>query len=143
MASFARAVGRAHPNPLLTSFYKPATRNAFRPVLRQNAYKNTNRGFSSRPMAVSESSGRLWASLAVLGFGGAGAYYYLSQNEDVSGAGVKKASDGKAKGVFAPKKEDYQKVYNAIAKLLEEKDDYDDGSYGPVILRLAWHCSGT
>jgi cytochrome c peroxidase len=26
---------------------------------------------------------------------------------------------------------------------LEEKDDYDDGSYGPVLLRLAWHASGT
>ena len=85
----------------------------------------------------------MWASLAVLGFGGAGAYYYLSQNEDISGAGVKKASDGKAKGVVTPKKDDYQKVYNAIAKLLEEKDEYDDGSYGPVIVRLAWHCSGT
>ncbi len=44
---------------------------------------------------------------------------------------------------FAPKKEDYQQVYNAIAKRLEEKDDYDDGSYGPVLVRLAWHCSGT
>lgn len=21
--------------------------------------------------------------------------------------------------------------------------DYDDGSYGPVLVRLAWHCSGT
>ena len=45
--------------------------------------------------------------------------------------------------VFKPTKEDYQKVYNAIAELLLEKDDYDDGSYGPVLVRLAWHCSGT
>jgi cytochrome c peroxidase len=37
---------------------------------------------------------------------------------------------------------DYQKVYNAIADLLED-DNYDDGSYGPVFLRLAWHASGT
>lgn len=42
-----------------------------------------------------------------------------------------------------PKPEDYQTVYNYIAKLLEEHDEYDDGSYGPVVLRLAWHCSGT
>ncbi|KAH7257337.1 mitochondrial cytochrome c peroxidase [Fusarium tricinctum] len=46
-------------------------------------------------------------------------------------------------GVFNPTKEDYQKVYNEIAARLEEKDDYDDGSYGPVLLRLAWHASGT
>lgn len=45
--------------------------------------------------------------------------------------------------MFTPSKEDYQKVYNEIARHLEEKDDYDDGSYGPVIVRLAWHCSGT
>jgi len=42
-----------------------------------------------------------------------------------------------------PKQEDYQKVYNEIAARLEEKDDYDDGSYGPVLVRLAWHASGT
>lgn len=56
---------------------------------------------------------------------------------------MKKGSSGESRGVFTPKKEDYQQVYNGIAKLLEEKDDYDDGSYGPVIVRLAWHCSGT
>lgn len=27
--------------------------------------------------------------------------------------------------------------------MLEEKDEYDDGSYGPVLVRLAWHASGT
>ena len=42
-----------------------------------------------------------------------------------------------------PKQEDYQKLYNEIAALLQEKDDYDDGSYGPVLVRLAWHASGT
>jgi cytochrome c peroxidase len=45
--------------------------------------------------------------------------------------------------LFVPRFEDYQKVYDAIAKRLEERDDYDDGSYGPVLLRLAWHASGT
>jgi cytochrome c peroxidase len=45
--------------------------------------------------------------------------------------------------IFTPRFEDYQKVYNMIAKRLEEHDEYEDGSYGPVILRLAWHASGT
>ncbi|KAF8893544.1 heme peroxidase [Infundibulicybe gibba] len=49
----------------------------------------------------------------------------------------------KAGAHFTPSKEDYQKVYNRIAGLIEEAGDYDDGSYGPVILRLAWHSSGT
>lgn len=39
--------------------------------------------------------------------------------------------------------DDYQKVYNAIAKKLQDDDEYDDGSYGPVLVRLAWHASGT
>ena len=24
-----------------------------------------------------------------------------------------------------------------------DTEDYDDGSYGPTLVRLAWHCSGT
>ena len=44
---------------------------------------------------------------------------------------------------FTPTQSDYQKVYDAVAKRLWENDEYDDGSYGPVVLRLAWHASGT
>ncbi|KAJ1922004.1 heme peroxidase [Mycoemilia scoparia] len=40
------------------------------------------------------------------------------------------------------RKVDYNKVYREIAELLED-EDYDDGSYGPVFVRLAWHTSGT
>lgn len=52
-------------------------------------------------------------------------------------------STGQNKGIFKPSKEDYQNVYDEISKLLVEKDEYDDGSYGPVLVRLAWHASGT
>ena len=37
---------------------------------------------------------------------------------------------------------DYDAVRSAIAGLLDA-EGYDDGSYGPVLVRLAWHCSGT
>ena len=72
--------------------------------------------------------------------GGAGAYFYANNG----GVGnLKEGSAGETRGMFTPTKDDYQKVYNLIALRLEEKDDYDDGSYGPVLVRLAWHCSGT
>ncbi|KAJ1892697.1 heme peroxidase [Kickxella alabastrina] len=40
------------------------------------------------------------------------------------------------------KKVDYNAVYKDIADLLED-ENYDDGSYGPILVRLAWHSSGT
>jgi cytochrome c peroxidase len=70
--------------------------------------------------------------------GGAGYYFYTQGN-----GSLLSGSANETKGVFTPKFEDYQKVYNEIAQLLEEKDEYDDGSYGPVLVRLAWHASGT
>ncbi|MCJ1368738.1 L-ascorbate peroxidase 3 [Acarospora aff. strigata] len=42
----------------------------------------------------------------------------------------------------APFKPDYAAVREDIASLLDA-EDYDDGSYGPILVRLAWHSSGT
>lgn len=39
-------------------------------------------------------------------------------------------------------KVDYDKVKESVKKILDE-DGYDDGSIGPVLVRLAWHASGT
>ena len=82
--------------------------------------------------------------------GGASLYYAyttgaLDAPEKVKEAkeAVRNSSVGKAAGTFTPKQEDYQEVYDAVAHRLVENDQYDDGSYGPVILRLGWHASGT
>ena len=80
-----------------------------------------------------------WAAGA-LAAAGAGGYFYYNNGGFTN---LKEGSAKETRGVFTPSKDDYQKVYNAVAKLLEEKDNYDDGSYGPVLVRLAWHCSGT
>ncbi|KAJ6498927.1 heme peroxidase [Mycena sanguinolenta] len=71
-----------------------------------------------------------------------GGYFYFSSGDVDTAAKSAKASV-KAAAKFTPTQEDYQKVYNKIAEILDEAGDYDDGSYGPVILRLAWHASGT
>ncbi|CAJ0546310.1 Ff.00g097830.m01.CDS01 [Fusarium sp. VM40] len=105
-----------------------ATRNSFAIAPRQIARQQGRRYYSSEP-AQKSSSTWVWLTGAAVA-GGAGYYFYAN------GASV-------TPKVFNPTKEDYQKVYNEIAARLEEKDDYDDGSYGPVLLRLAWHASGT
>src|SRR5690348_14892497 len=46
------------------------------------------------------------------------------------------------KKLATPSKVDYNEVRKSIAALLDD-NDYDDGSYGPVFVRLGWHASGT
>ncbi|KAF7315776.1 Peroxidase [Mycena indigotica] len=94
------------------------------------------RKYSTSPPETesSKSSSGLIAGVAAAVLLGGGAYYLLSGDGESAAA---------AKANFVPTQEDYQKVYNAVASLLDEAGDYDDGSFGPVILRLAWHASGT
>ena len=41
-----------------------------------------------------------------------------------------------------PSKVDYTQVRKSVADLLDD-NNYDDGSYGPLFVRLGWHASGT
>ncbi|ORZ23649.1 heme peroxidase [Absidia repens] len=65
---------------------------------------------------------------------GARGYYFNSASKYSVGSSASQKSEKKPI--------DYVQVYKDIADILED-DDYDDGSYGPVLLRLAWHASGT
>lgn len=116
-------------------FVRAAMRSSTRPIMaqttRQTFRSHGRRFYSSEPAKSGSSSALLW--VALLGAGASGGYYFYSQG----------GLPGGVSKPFAPTQKDYQAVYNEIAKLLEEKDDYDDGSYAPVLLRLAWHCSGT
>jgi cytochrome c peroxidase len=103
---------------------------------RQAFRQQSRRGYASRP--TKSSSSGLLIGIGALALGGAGYYAYTKSNGSLLAG-----SAGETKGIFTPKFEDYQKVYNEVAARLEEKDDYDDGSYGPVLVRLAWHASGT
>lgn len=129
--SFARAALKSTPS---TSAFKASARNTAFALPRQTFRQQFRRGYASEP--TKSSSSGLYIGIGALALGGAGYYFYGQGN------GFAPSSAG-TKGIFTPKFEDYQKVYNEVASRLEEKDDYDDGSYGPVLVRLAWHASGT
>lgn len=103
------------------------------------------RGYSSSSTNSSSSSrATLYSFVGVTAFAVGGGYYLTNTDNGKemlsSFMGSSKTKEPKE---FKPKQEDYQAVYNEVAKLLEEHDEYDDGSYGPVLVRLAWHASGT
>lgn len=131
--TFARAAVKSSPS---TYAFKTCTRNTAFTLPRQTFHQQSRRGYASEPARKSSSS--LFIGIGALAVAGTG-YYFYTQGK----GSLLSSSASETKGVFSPKFEDYQKVYNEIAARLEEKDDYDDGSYGPVLLRLAWHASGT
>ncbi|KAF2005011.1 class II peroxidase [Amniculicola lignicola CBS 123094] len=138
MASASRAFSRAlrtSASPLRTTARATRVAAVSHPLRQQ-----WRRGYASGEKPGEEYEGNptgmlVGAGALLLGAAGYGLYTYQPELFGKAAA--------KATGPFTPKYEDYQKVYDAIAKALEEKDDYDDGSYGPVLLRLAWHASGT
>lgn len=148
-ATAARTLTRAIPRS--TASVTPSLRLAARPS-RNNAAKrffqnSSRRHYSSENPTPeppkSSNTGVIVGATAVAALLAGGFYFYNSSHGKIPEVHIKKGSAGETAGLFKPTNEDYQKVYDAIAKLLWEKDDYDDGSYGPVLLRLAWHASGT
>ena len=131
--SFARAAIKSTPS---TSAFRTSARKTAFNIPRQTLRQQSRRGYASGP-TKSTSSG-LYIGIGTLALGGAGYYFYTQGNGSLFAG-----SAGETTGLLTPKFEDYQKVYNEVAARLEEKDDYDDGSYGPVLVRLAWHASGT
>lgn len=144
MAAARTATRLSRAGPLSNPLRRPAVQcQALRAL--------TRRTYASNGAPKSSSNTTLFVSLGAVALGGGGLYYAYSNGLLDGSAGkakeakeaVKQSSVGKAAGTFTPKQADYQEVYDEVAKRLVEHDDYDDGSYGPVILRLGWHASGT
>jgi hypothetical protein len=132
--SFTRSLRTVAP-----SFRSTSTRSA-RFVAPQQAFRQQyRRGYSTNQEGSEKYEGNpkgmVWGAVGLITI--AAGYGLYIRNPEWFG------QEAKAKGPFTPKFEDYQKVYDAIARKLEKEDDYDDGSYGPVLVRLAWHASGT
>lgn len=134
----------------------------FAPVVRQVASRRVavaarnpviKRRFASGPEVPPPSPPRKASSPYFLGgvvLAAAGAAY-LFFGTDGSARDTAKELGSEARGIAAAaegklglrhSQQDYQKVYDRIAESLE-KEGYDDGSLAPVLIRLAWHASGT
>lgn len=103
--------------------------------------------------------GKLLTSLALAGSATALAYAYSNNNNNnnnnsnggnfinkaLFGFGATSACTSNVREASSNTKDFkyYQSVYNEIAKKLIDEDDFDDGSYGPILVRLAWHNSGS
>ncbi|OWZ61950.1 cytochrome c peroxidase, mitochondrial [Cryptococcus neoformans] len=95
----------------------------------------------------SSNTGYIFAGLGVAAVGAAYYFYGTGRTEHDStnkaDTVVREAvATVEAKTGLRRGKDEYQKVYNRIAETLD-KEGYDDGSLAPVLLRLAWHASGT
>ena len=141
MATATRAFTRLSTRSLPSSTVKPtALHRATRPSTTRHTFQsNTRRTYASAPEPQKSRAG-LYAVLGIgLAAAGGGVYVYTNPDSPLAST----FASATPKKPLAPTQKDYQAVYDAIAHELVEKDDYDDGSYGPVLLRLAWHCSGT
>lgn len=145
MASSSKTFLRALRSTPTTSALRTTTT---RRVAAQGPKLHPRRGYSSQASKAGSNAVAYGGAAAAL-FAGAGFYAFNSRTQKLESAlnDTAKAAvaEGQktAAGLITPAKEDYQKVYDAIAKRLVDEDDYDDGSYGPVLLRLGWHASGT
>ncbi|CZT24628.1 probable Cytochrome c peroxidase, mitochondrial [Ramularia collo-cygni] len=128
MASASKTLSRALRSASAAQTFKTT---ASRRVAIQRLQRSAHRGYSSEAPKPSNggSNTYIWGGLAAGIAIGTGAYFALG--------------DSQPPKPFSPQASDYQAVYDAVAKKIIDESDYDDGSYGPVLLRLGWHASGT
>lgn len=106
---------------------------------------NANRGVFNRTNVIrsystSTESGPSGGGRGAIFAGGAlltglGLYYFNNLNHNYEGSRNQAIAKVEEKLPVDSGSREYQKVYNAIVDTLET-EDYDDGSFAPVLLRL-------
>lgn len=111
-------------------FATPSTSTAS--ALRSSSSRQSSRGYSTGPQTSSSSSNNtLLYSLIGATLVAGGGYYAYTQSSDETKAGAGSKS-GAVKN--AAQKVDYQKVYNAVAEILEEDAEHYDGELTTLLL---------
>ncbi|KAK9807871.1 hypothetical protein WJX72_011750 [[Myrmecia] bisecta] len=123
---------------MASSLFRKGSRPLLQAFRAASVYSpQTARQFSSE---VPKSGGRSALPWALGLLGASGGIYYAKQNGYFDSLlGLPPAARVNPSKPFKP---DYNAVREAIADILD-KEGYDDGSTGPILVRLAWHSSGT
>ncbi|KAG1806117.1 cytochrome C peroxidase [Suillus subaureus] len=137
-----------------TAIRAPLRRQALSASFKRAQLRTSSfRKYSTEVPPATKSNTGLYVGLGAIVLGGGVAYYFYgssSETAKVASTALKSAAQSaKVATNFVPTKEDYQKVYNRIAEVIDDAGDYDSAVFvcrwlfGPVVLRLAWHASGT
>jgi cytochrome c peroxidase len=126
MSLFRRSASRAvHASPARAHYARLFHDHQSNLTFIPSAERTTKRGFATAPSSASTAYSK-WTFLLGAGVAVAGAGTLLYTRQETTTI---------TETVWVPSKDDYQKIYNEIARLLAEMDEYDDGSYGPVRVR--------
>ncbi|CAJ0833476.1 7299_t:CDS:2 [Entrophospora sp. SA101] len=130
--------GMLFPNTTTTTTNSIFIRNQYAIIARKSSTTTNNE--SNKAGGSGGSSGgnsALWlgAGLVAVGVG------YFAYNSETILASLQNLNPAtpSPKTATTP---DYQKIYYEIADILED-DNHDDGNFGPLFIRLAWHAAGT
>ena len=146
MAATARLLTRLspHASPIINHSITSSLPHATRATIPRTIFQTTfRRAYASKPKRSAGFGIGAYATVGVVLGLIARQFWYTDKSTAVPARKPSPQSRPSPTTASTPTQKDYQAVYNEIAHRLEDIDDYDDGSYGPVIVRLAWHCSGT